>query len=172
MKKIIMVAMLLALVSAPGFGQSNASVGGLVTDATQAVLPGVTVTATNTETGIARTAVSNAAGIYNFAGMQVGTYAVKAELSGFQTQTFKDVKLGNDAQVRLNFTLEIRKLEQSVEQTLDFFLREAVRTGEILIDENRAEVLNIPAAGKATKPTPIVSVPPADHRKPAQLKVP
>ena len=115
MKKIIMVAMLLALVSAPGFGQSNASVGGLVTDATQAVLPGVTVTATNTETGIARTAVSNAAGIYNFAGMQVGTYAVKAELSGFQTQTFKDVKLGNDAQVRLNFTLDIRKLEQSVE---------------------------------------------------------
>jgi len=50
-------------------------------------------------------------------------------------------------------------LEQSVGQTLDFFLREAVRTGEVAIDEDRAEVLNIPpAAGTPRSATTIVSI--------------
>src|SRR5512138_2402718 len=100
---------------ANAFGQSNASLSGTVMDATQAVLPGATITATNTETGIAKTAVTNAAGQYAFAGMQVGMYKVTAEMSGFQTQVFADVKLGNAAQVRLNFAMEIKKLEQQVE---------------------------------------------------------
>ena len=77
MKKLMMVAILFALVSAPAFSQSNATLYGNVTDATQAVLPGVTVKATNPETGIAKTAVTNAAGMYTFAGMQVGTYDVR-----------------------------------------------------------------------------------------------
>jgi hypothetical protein len=118
MKKIMMVAILFALVSAPAFSQSNATLFGVATDATQAVLPGVTVKATNTETGIAKTAVTNAAGVYTFSGMQVGTYEVTAELSGFQTHSFKGVALGNSAQIRLNFTMEIKKLEQSVEVSI------------------------------------------------------
>jgi hypothetical protein len=50
-------------------------------------------------------------------------------------------------------------LEQSVEQTLDFFLREAVRTGEVVIDDDRAEVLDLPASAEAAQPvTRIVSI--------------
>jgi hypothetical protein len=115
MKKLLMVTILLALASAPAFSQSNATLYGNVTDATQAVLPGVAIKATNTETGIAKNAVTNAAGVYNFTGVQVGSYDVTAEFKGFQTKTFKAVSLGNNAQVRLNFSLEIQKLEQSVE---------------------------------------------------------
>ncbi len=63
-------------------------------------------------------------------------------------------------------------LELSVEQTLDFFLREAVRTGEIAIDDDRAEILNMPAAGRSQKPRLIISVPSAHTRKPTQLNVP
>ena len=50
-------------------------------------------------------------------------------------------------------------LEQSVAQTLDFFLREAVRTGEVVIDDDEAEVLNIPAAaGPPQPPATIVAI--------------
>lgn len=50
-------------------------------------------------------------------------------------------------------------LERSVEQTLDFFLQEAVRTGEVVIDEDKAEVLDIPAAAKPPQPpATIVSI--------------
>jgi hypothetical protein len=115
-KYLIGVAILVSVfLSAPAFSQSNASISGTISDATQAVLPGATVTATNIETGIAKTTVSNDAGVYSYAGMQVGTYKVVAELSGFQTYTYTDVIVGNAAQVRLNFTLQVRKLEQQVE---------------------------------------------------------
>jgi UDP-4-amino-4-deoxy-L-arabinose formyltransferase/UDP-glucuronic acid dehydrogenase (UDP-4-keto-hexauronic acid decarboxylating) len=51
-------------------------------------------------------------------------------------------------------------LEKSTERTLDFFLREAVRTGEIVIDEDRAEVLERAAAAQPRRAAvPVVSVP-------------
>jgi hypothetical protein len=45
---------------------SNASLGGTVTDASGAYIPGVTITANNTNTGIANTTITNEAGAYNF----------------------------------------------------------------------------------------------------------
>src|SRR2546427_6853622 len=86
---------------------SNATVGGTVADATGALIPGVTVTATNTGTGIANTVLTNESGAYQFAALQPGTYKVSVELAGFQTQIFTDVQLGGAQQVRLNFTLEV-----------------------------------------------------------------
>jgi Carboxypeptidase regulatory-like domain len=94
--------------SVTGFGQSiNATVGGNVADASGALIPGVTVTATNVGTNIANTTVTNESGTYNFPALQPGTYKVTAELPGFQTQTFTDVQLGGAQQVKLNFTLQI-----------------------------------------------------------------
>jgi peptidoglycan/xylan/chitin deacetylase (PgdA/CDA1 family) len=52
-------------------------------------------------------------------------------------------------------------LERSVEETLDFFLREAVRTGEIVIDEDRAKVLEMGAARPHRSAVPIAEVLPA-----------
>src|SRR6476660_3133895 len=98
------VGLLCLLLCASGFGQSiNATVGGTVSDASGALIPGVTVTATNTATGIVNTVVTNEAGAYNFAALQPGTYKATAELPGFQTQTFTDVQLGGAQQVTLNF---------------------------------------------------------------------
>src|SRR5262249_56391965 len=94
--------------SVTAFGQSvNATVGGTVADASGALIPGVTVIATNVGTNIANTTVSNESGAYNFPALQPGTYKVTAELPGFQTQTFTDVQLGGAQQVKLNFTLQV-----------------------------------------------------------------
>src|SRR2546422_3732996 len=104
MKKFI-VSLLFAL---PAFGQSsNATVSGTLSDSTGAVLPGVSITATNTGTGIVTMVFSNEAGAYNFASLQPGVYRISAELPGFQTRTYTDVQLGNAAQVRLNFALQV-----------------------------------------------------------------
>jgi UDP-4-amino-4-deoxy-L-arabinose formyltransferase/UDP-glucuronic acid dehydrogenase (UDP-4-keto-hexauronic acid decarboxylating) len=63
-------------------------------------------------------------------------------------------------------------LEQSVEQTLDFFLREAVRTGEIVIDEDSKELLGTPAAAKPSQPpAAIVSIASASSRKSSRSNV-
>ena len=92
--------------------------GGTVSDATGALIPGVTITATNTGTGIVTTVISNEAGAYQFASLQTGTYKVSAELPGFQTQTYNEVTLGVSQQVRLNFTLQVGSVAQAVEVTV------------------------------------------------------
>src|SRR5512136_2437363 len=137
---VILVSVLMAT---PAFSQSNAIISGLVTDASQAVLPGATITATNVETGIAKTAVTNAAGIYNIPGVQVGLYKITAELSGFQTQAFSDVKIVPAAQLRLNFTLQIRKLEQQVEvnmQSENLLLESSSSAGVVLPEKKLTEL--------------------------------
>ena len=76
---------------------TNAAVGGLVQDASQAYIPGVTVTATNTQTGVVTTAITNESGAYNIPSLLPGTYKLTAELPGFKTQIFNDVQLGQAA---------------------------------------------------------------------------
>src|SRR5438552_2935772 len=107
------------LLSISAFAQtSNATLGGTVSDSTGAFIPGVSLTATNIQTGIVSTVITNEAGVYQFASLQPGRYKVSAELSGFQTQTYNDVALGLSQQVRLNFALQVGGVAQSVEVTV------------------------------------------------------
>ena len=94
---------------------SNASLSGSVSDATGALIPGVSVTATNNATSVVTTVITNEAGVYSIPSLLPGIYKVSAVLPGFQTRTFTDVQLGNAAQVRLNFTLTVAGVNTSVE---------------------------------------------------------
>ena len=84
--RYISVFLLIAiLVPFAAFAQSSTgSISGNVTDASGSVLPGVTVTATNTATGFARSIVTNDAGHYEIPLLPPGVYRTVAELSGFQ----------------------------------------------------------------------------------------
>jgi hypothetical protein len=117
MKRMMLAATLLLAVSfSATFGQTtNANLGGTVSDASNALIPGVTVTATNTQTGIVSTTITNETGAYNFPSLQTGIYKVSAELPGFQMRTYNDVALGVSQQVRLNFSLQVGGQTQSVE---------------------------------------------------------
>src|SRR5262245_34333112 len=117
MKRFVLAALLLVSVFfASTFAQTtNATLGGTASDPSRALIPGVSITATNTQTGIVTTVVTNERGAYQFASLQTGVYKVSAELPGFQTQTYNDVNLGVGQQVRLNFTLQVSGQAQSVE---------------------------------------------------------
>src|SRR5437667_7551273 len=117
MKRLFASVMVgIGLFCAHAFAQTiNATLGGTVSDPTRALIPGVTVTVTNTQTGIVTTVVTNETGAYQFASLQTGIYKVTAELPGFQTQVYNDVTLGVSQQVRLNFTLQVGTQSQSVE---------------------------------------------------------
>src|SRR5205809_6640411 len=120
MKNVLVsaVVFLVVILSTHTFAQtSNATLGGTVSDASGALIPGVTITATNTGTGIVTTVLSNEAGAYQFASLQTGTYKLTAELAGFQTQSYNNVTLGISQQVRLNFTLPVGSVAQAVEVT-------------------------------------------------------
>jgi hypothetical protein len=79
---------------------------GTVSDTTGAVIPGATVTLTNEGTGVSFTTATTAAGTYTFEALQVGSYTVTVELSGFKkfVSTGNRVTIGQPATV--NATLE------------------------------------------------------------------
>src|SRR5262245_57246465 len=116
MRRLLLASTLLAclVVSAQGFGQStSATVSGSVADFSGAVLPGVSMTATNNATGVVTTVITNEAGVYSLASLLPGVYTVSAELPGFQKQSFTNVQLGNAERVRLNFALQVATQAQS-----------------------------------------------------------
>jgi len=90
---------------------------GLITDATGSVMPGTTVTLTNTGTGQVRSVTTDANGEYTVPSLPTGKYTVKAELSGFKTVTVPDVTLGVDQHYRVNLKLEVGAVEESVTVT-------------------------------------------------------
>jgi hypothetical protein len=147
MRRLLVASVLLLALSLSGrvLGQSsNASLSGTIADASGAVIPGVTVTATNPATGVITKVVSNSAGIYTFPSLSPGAYKVSAEQRGFQTQTFTDVRLNNAAQVRLNFQLQVAGVSTAVEVSVDadrLLLESSSSTGDVLPEQS---VQNLP----------------------------
>ncbi len=90
---------------------------GRVQDSSGAVLPGVTVTATRTDTGVVTTTVTNTSGEFVFPGLRIGTYAVAAELPGFRKAGYDAVRLNVQARVELDFALEVGAVSEQVTVT-------------------------------------------------------
>ena len=82
--------------------QARSGLTGVVLDPGGLALPGVTVTATNVGTGIARTSVSGASGRYIFNSMQPAMYRVTFELASFKTLTHEGVELSVGQQVTID----------------------------------------------------------------------
>src|SRR5919198_202492 len=89
---------------------------GTVTDSTGGVLPGVTITATNTATGNAFVAVTDGTGSFRLP-VRVGTYEIKSELSGFQTVVQNGVQLLLGREATLNFRMSPATLSETVTVT-------------------------------------------------------
>jgi hypothetical protein len=117
------VGLFLTVTAASVAGQvTSASIRGTVKDASGGVLPGVTVTAKDTDTSFVRTVVSDPTGSYQISNLSPGTYEVVAELSGFRRflQTKIPLSVGQDALIAI--TLELGELSQEVTVTGDVAL--------------------------------------------------
>src|SRR6266852_8733346 len=99
----------------PAVAQTQASISGVIHDPSGAVIPGVSVTVTNPATNFVRSAISNEAGVYNFPVLQPGVYNIKVELPGFRTITQNDVELQVQQSARIDFTLQVGDVSQTVE---------------------------------------------------------
>jgi outer membrane receptor for ferrienterochelin and colicin len=129
----IFVCLLIALAPIALFGQSsNGSISGTITDESGAALPGVTVSAVNTATGIERSNVSNATGHYQIALLPPGTYNVKMDLSGFQPMRRDNVtvNVGSDT------TMDV-KLKPGVAETV------TVTASAPVVDTTKSEVSSV-----------------------------
>ena len=85
----------------------NGSIEGVVRDGTGAVLPGVSVSVVNLDTGQQRTLTTNADGGYRAVLLSLGTYRVKAELQGFKTIERTGITLSAGQTAVVNFGMEV-----------------------------------------------------------------
>ena len=84
------------------------SILGTVTDATGAVVSGVTVVATNLATNLKQTTVSDSVGQYRILALPVGHYKIEATASGFRKFLTPDVELSVDQQHRVDISMHHR----------------------------------------------------------------
>jgi hypothetical protein len=94
--------------------QATAQINGTVVDSSGGVLPGVTVTAIQTNTGLRREVVTNETGAYVITNLPIGPYRLEATLSGFRTfaQTGIVLQVGSDPTIPV--TLQLGELAETV----------------------------------------------------------
>ena len=96
-------------------GETTSAIVGQVRDTTNAVVPGATVTITNRETGLRRSAKTDDAGRFNFPQLKPGTYSVKVEAQGFEPQQNDNVVSGLGQKQTVDFTLRVARSNETVE---------------------------------------------------------
>ena len=106
----------LAVAVSPAFAQSNSvTLTGIVVDKSGAVLPAVDVTATNTATGITKSAKTDQAGRYTILNVDPGTYDVQTQITGFATTVRRNQVFYVGQTITLDFSLELASVAQTVE---------------------------------------------------------
>ncbi len=108
-----------ALVSAIPLGaqEVTASITGVVSDPTGAMVAGATVTTTDLDRGTTFSTVTDSAGTYNLARLPVGRYQVKVTNPGFQTAVQPKVELVINQVAKLDFQLKVGNVSETVEVT-------------------------------------------------------
>jgi hypothetical protein len=116
--KLLFALAILALATSTMWGQALfATLTGVVTDPSGAVVGNANVTLRNADSGDTRTTVTDGQGYYTFASVAVGTYNVTVEAPGFQSYRATQVALGGGEKRNVNATLTVGSTNQTVEVT-------------------------------------------------------
>ena len=141
-------AFVLLCCAIPVRAQVTASIKGVITDASGAVVPSATVTARNTETGVTRTTASDNDGTYLVLVLPVGRYEVRVVKAGFQNSTRGgiDLKVGQEAEIDVR--LEVSTAKEAVTVSEDAPIVNA-STSDISGLVGAREVKQLPLNGRS-----------------------
>jgi hypothetical protein len=105
--------LVMTLFTAPVAAQ-EATIVGTITDPSGSVVPSVTITVTQTSTGQARSLKTNDAGQYVAPDLNIGTYTVRAEATGFKATEKKNIVLNVNDRTRIDFVMQVGSVQESV----------------------------------------------------------
>src|SRR3989449_3451425 len=157
------IALMVHVLAGGAFAQATSQISGTVKDQSGAVLPGVEITATQTDTGIARNTVSNETGSYVLPNLAVGPYRLEVTLRGFHTFVQSGIVLQVNGSPVINPVLEVGQVTEQVEVQANASLVETRNSSVGQVIENQ-RILELPLNGRevtdlitlagAARPTP------------------
>ena len=139
--------MILLLTAGAAWAQGTAQLSGTVRDESGAVLPGVTVTVTQTDTGLVRTTVTDDTGGYLLTNLPTGPYRLEVALQGFKTYVQTGIVLQVGGTPTVNAVLGVGSLEESVTVEAAAPLVDVRSAGISTVVDNKA-ILELPLQGR------------------------
>ena len=133
---VLGVVSVLVFMSTIVWGQATAQISGTARDQSGAVLPGVEIRATQTETGITRDAVTNETGSYVLPNLPIGPYKLEASLPGFRSYAQSGIVLQVNSNPSINVTLEVGQVSEQIEVEANAALVETRNSGVGQVVEN------------------------------------
>lgn len=151
MKRILVGLWTGLLISVLGCGslwaQATAQISGSVRDQSGAVLPGVEVAVTQTNTGAVRMTITNETGSYALPNLPIGPYRFEASLPGFRTFAQTGIVLQVNGGPVINAVLEVGQVAETVEVQANAALVETRNSGVGQVVENQ-RILELPLNGR------------------------
>src|SRR5438552_4433891 len=144
---VLLIALILS--ACPVYSQvTTATIAGVAQDASGAVIPGVSVTVKNLDTGITRTVTTDEGGRYTVPDLTIGSYEVEAQLPGFQTEVRSGITLSVGRSAVVNFALKVGQISDKVTITEEAPLVESTTAAmSSLIDERT--IRDLPMNGRS-----------------------
>ncbi len=141
------IGLILLLTSTSAWAQATAELNGRVTDQSGGVLPGVTVTVTQTDTGFTRSVVTEANGLYVVSNLPTGPYRLEVALQGFRTYVQTGIVLQVAATPTINVVLSVGNLQETVTIEAAAPLVDVKSTGiSEVVEQER--ILELPLQGR------------------------
>jgi hypothetical protein len=144
---ISMILLVVLLNCTSAWAQATAQINGTVRDQTGAVLPGADVTATQIETGIVRTTISNETGLYVLPNLPLGPYRLEVALPGFRTFVQSGIVLQVNSNPLINAVLQVGQVTEQVEVQANAAMVETRAQGVGQVIENE-RILELPLNGR------------------------
>lgn len=116
-KTLPLLSFLLAIAPAVFGQETTATILGTIKDQSGLILPGVTITITNLDTGLSRTVVSNDEGRYNVPHLGLGRYEVRASLAGFKEFVRSGITLVVGQNAVINIVMQVGEVVEQVTVT-------------------------------------------------------
>jgi hypothetical protein len=141
----LLLALLISTAAAAQVGQTELT--GTVVDESGAILPGATVTATLTATGLTRTTHADESGRYRFNNLPVGSYRIRSEMPGFRTTVAENVRLSVGQSATLDLRMSVAGLEEALTVQAELPLIQTTRS-ELSGNISDVQVEELPLLGR------------------------
>ena len=153
--RVLKITLLSAMTTAAVWAQATAQIHGVVSDPSGAAIPGATVKATQTDTGISRAVTSEADGVYVLPNLPLGPYQVEVSKEGFSTALQMGIVLQVGSDPAIPFALTVGSVSERVTIEANAVQVDTSSVGVGNVIENQ-RVVDLPLNGRS--PTDLISL--------------